>query len=125
MTIRTHPRKCYTLMVHSWSTPVSPTEAARRAGGRRRYNATRTFRAAVRRRQVIELLFAHGFTYGSQRRAAEALGVSPATITRDTKALQTWWVRSGFVIWPTDLRTPKGAARVLGRMAKTGQEIGG
>lgn len=61
--------------------------AFRRAGSRRRYNATRQVRAALRRVRVAELLDQTGHIRGSQRRIAQALGVSEATISRDVAAL--------------------------------------
>jgi hypothetical protein len=105
-------------MVRTWWIPVSRDEAARRAGGRRAYNASRQFKAAMRRERVIVLLLARGFDYGSQRHAAAILGVSPATITRDVRVLRTWLQRQGCPLWPTDLRTPKGAAKLIARMER-------
>jgi hypothetical protein len=66
-----------------WSAPTTPQEVYRRAGGRRRYNATRQLRAALRRRAVLKLLGEFGLGYGTQQRIAARLGVSAATISRD------------------------------------------
>jgi hypothetical protein len=109
-------------MYEPWWNPVIAEEAARRAGGRRGYNATRQFRARIRREHVIALLTARGFDYGSQRYAAMALGVSPATISRDVRVLRAWLRRQGCPLWPTDLRTPKGAARIINRMVESARE---
>ena len=103
---------------HPWSVWTNPEEAARRAGGRRHYNSLRQLRAALRRRAVIELLCQYGFDYGSQRRIATRLGVSPATISRDVQLLRTWWLARGGIIWPADLRTPKTTARIIARMSR-------
>jgi hypothetical protein len=103
-------------------TPVaSLDDVARRAGGRRHYNAIRPLRATMRRQQVISLLRAHGWSYGSQRRVAATLGVSSATVCRDIEALRAGWYRPGDAI---DLRTPEGAARLIGwmRMVTEGNE---
>jgi hypothetical protein len=59
----------------------------RRAGGRRRYNALRRDLAAFRRLQVADLLNEWGLVRGVQRRIAETLGVSEATISRDVAHL--------------------------------------
>lgn len=66
----------------SWS-PVSPDVAARRAGGRRRYNADRQADALLRRSRVAELLVEYGLDRGAQSRMAEELGVHRSTISRD------------------------------------------
>lgn len=62
----------------------------RRAGGRRRYNATRQVRARVRRESVARLWLAGKGRRGWQARAARQLGVSPATISRDFDAMLAW-----------------------------------
>ena len=70
-----------------WSAPVSDAEAARRAGGRRRYNAWRHFCAVWRRREVARLYLELGGGYGVQAAMARRLGVSQATVSRDMAAL--------------------------------------
>jgi hypothetical protein len=81
----------------SWSSPTSDAAAARRAGGRARYNATRRLQATLRRRELIERwedLARSGrslYDHGERARAAREFGVHPATITRDMKALQNEW----------------------------------
>ena len=74
-------------MSNGWSEWVSDNEAAARAGGRRRYNALRRDRALYRRIQVTERVLSDGWTYGTQARIAEELGVSHSTISRDLKAI--------------------------------------
>jgi DNA-binding NarL/FixJ family response regulator len=66
-----------------WSQPTSWAEVKRRAVGRYKYNAVRQVRAALRRRNVLQLLGERGWTYGSQAAIARQLGVSEATISRD------------------------------------------
>lgn len=75
----------------AWSAPVSDSEAYKRAGGRRRYNAVRRLRAILRRQQVAELL-ASGY---SQAEIAERLGVSQSTISRDVLHLRAETRRRG------------------------------
>jgi hypothetical protein len=81
----------------SWSSPTSDDAAARRAGGRARYNATRRLQATLRRRQLVERwedLARSGrslYDFRERARAAVALGVHPATITRDLRAIQNEW----------------------------------
>ena len=70
-------------MSNAWSALTDPGTVARRAGGRRRYNAWRQFRAAYRRRDVARLLL-DGMR---QCDIARALGVHPSTISRDVKYL--------------------------------------
>jgi hypothetical protein len=76
-------------MTAAWTAPTTPEAAARRAGGRRRYNAQRQFVAKYRRAILSKLLFAKGrlFERGTQAQLARDLGVSRATICRDVKAL--------------------------------------
>jgi hypothetical protein len=64
---------------------VSDSEAARRAGGRRRYNALRALRAELRRREVHRLVVELGGlgVWGLQSRIASALGVHRSTVHRD------------------------------------------
>jgi hypothetical protein len=99
-----------------WSAPTTDAEASRRAGGRRAYNTKRRFMAAHRRRKVLELLCrTTGFGYGCQARIAAILGTSPATVSRDCRALRQAWLDAGGIIWPADLYVPgeKKAARML------------
>ena len=66
-----------------WSYPVSNSEAARRAGGRNRYNAWRRFLKVQRRRLVAELLAA-GL---SHQEISAAIGAARRTIRRDVAAV--------------------------------------
>ena len=66
-----------------WAAPVSDQEAARRAGGRRGYNARRGLVQTFRRLKVVRL-FAQGKRPGE---IARELGVHPCTISRDLAAL--------------------------------------
>jgi hypothetical protein len=71
-----------------WSAPVSDDVAARRAGGRRRYNARRAFFAVFRQARVAKLLCkAPPLAHGAQAMIARALGVHRSTITRDVQRL--------------------------------------
>lgn len=76
-------------MTYAWSFPTTPDEVARRAGGRRHYNAWRQFRALHRRSEVARRLTVQGaFRRGFQARLARELGVSRATICRDVRELR-------------------------------------
>lgn len=75
-------------MQENWSAPTSWDEVCKRASGRRHYNAIRQFRAVFRRRKVARLWLAYGGEWGCQRRIAEELGVSEATISRDLDTLR-------------------------------------
>lgn len=76
-------------MTDAWSKPLSPSDAARRAGGRTRYNAQRGDMAMLRRIEVVRLLLAYGLGRGVRARIAKELNVHPSTITRDCQALFT------------------------------------
>ena len=90
----------------AWSARTSWDTVCKRAAGRRHYNSVRALRATMRRRQVLTLLAAGGWTYGSQAQIARQLGVSEATISRDLAVMlplveecstchqfipRTWW----------------------------------
>lgn len=81
----------------SWSAPINSDEAWKRAGGRRAYNARRTFAAEHRRAEVAKLLATFGVAKGVQAMIASKLGVSEPTISKDVKAL----LRSGCKVCPT------------------------
>jgi hypothetical protein len=71
-----------------WNHPRSWEEVCRRHAARRRWNAVRRVVAADRRRRVLELALAlGGLQRGAQSRIAAALGVHPATISRDLAKL--------------------------------------
>jgi hypothetical protein len=70
-----------------WVARTTPEEVARRASGRRHFNAVRTLQATVRRGHVSRLLLEYGHGYGVQRRIAKELRVSASTICRDVKFL--------------------------------------
>jgi hypothetical protein len=80
-------------MTAAWSAETSATEAARRAGGRRRYNAHRQALALYRRRKLARMLRAKDMlTRGYQARLARKLGVSRSTVCRDVRyLLQLGW----------------------------------
>lgn len=63
--------------------PTTPETAARRAGGRRRYNADRRDDALLRRHLAAGMLGEYGFERGAQSRMAEALGVHRSMVSRD------------------------------------------
>ena len=66
----------------AWAAPVSDHEAARRAGGRRGYNARRGLEQTFRRLKVARL-WREGKKPGE---IARELGVHPCTISRDLAA---------------------------------------
>jgi DNA-binding transcriptional ArsR family regulator len=66
-----------------WSARVPDDEAYRRAGGRRRYNAVRQFRAELRLEKVGHLL-RQGL---SRAEIARRLGVHPSTVSRDIRRM--------------------------------------
>ncbi len=74
----------------AWAAPTDPETVARRAAGRRRYNAMRQFWRELRRLELLERcpsLLALISRTGVQKRLAAELGVSPSTISRDVKAI--------------------------------------
>jgi hypothetical protein len=76
-------------MTTIWSAPTSNDAAARRAGGRRRFNAERQLAASYRREEVYTVLWREGKLHerGIRVRLAERLGVSYGTICTDVKKL--------------------------------------
>lgn len=66
---------------------VDSETAARRAGGRRRYNRERQDAAAVRRYLLVQMLDERSLDWGAQTQMAEALGVHRSTICRDLRWL--------------------------------------
>jgi hypothetical protein len=74
--------------IRHWSAPTDWQTVCARAGGRRRYNARRTFLANERRRQVLELLVARGgLARGAQAEIARRLQVHRSVISKDLKRL--------------------------------------
>jgi hypothetical protein len=71
----------------AWRQPTGWDEVTRRAAGRYKYNAVRKLRAQLRRREVLKLLGAWGWTYGVQAQIARVLNCSEATISRDVAQL--------------------------------------
>ncbi len=76
-----------------WYLFPSSSEAARRAGGRRRYNAQRQAQALARRIAILELLGAHVILNprGAQARIARHFDVNRSTICRDIAAIRAEW----------------------------------
>ncbi|HEY5387699.1 MAG TPA: hypothetical protein VIL79_07330 [Thermoleophilia bacterium] len=72
---------------NGWGETVPADVAARRAGGRRRYHATRHLARELRRQQVVELWQVYGLEHGAQAAIARALGVHRSTVCRDTAAI--------------------------------------
>ena len=69
-------------MTAAWTAETTPEAAARRAGGRRHYNAVRCFARILRRVEVMRRMTCQGtlFRHGFQTELARELGVSRATI---------------------------------------------
>lgn len=80
----------------TWSSPTSPEQAYRRAGGRRHYNAKRSEAAFRRRMEVFSALYGSGRTgsrvlrHGDRAELARTLGVSRSTVCRDVKEVWRW-----------------------------------
>ena len=81
----------------NWSTSVSTGEAARRAGGRRRYNRRRQNAAILRQIDIVGWWLDHAkegptlFDRGVQSLLAEKFGVSSSTVSRDYSAIFKRW----------------------------------
>lgn len=72
-----------------WSDSTDPETAARRAGGRRRYNAWRRMTALFRGMRLMEIAIAENlspWSRGFQSAMAERFGVHRSTICRDMKS---------------------------------------
>lgn len=70
-----------------WSGATSTDEVARRAAGRRLYNARRSEEREWRRLDVLAYLQERGWYHGLQAKIARELGVSEATISRDIASI--------------------------------------
>lgn len=86
------------MLATSWKKPTSPDEAARRAAGRRRFNAERQALAKKRRDEIKELIGEKGIVlcgigYGRGKGAmlANHFGVDRSTVSRDLAALMVEW----------------------------------
>jgi hypothetical protein len=89
------------MSVQQSSTPLTPEQIHRRAGGRRRYNAARRFARTLRRYRGMELYWSlqgqqldAGVLpkmWGLASRIAVLLGVSRATVCRDLQAMPNYW----------------------------------
>jgi hypothetical protein len=78
-------------MLTTWNAETSDSEAARRAGGRRRYNQMRQAKAARRLGRIIDIMARnrwHSRQWGIRAKIARELGVSRATICRDLQHLE-------------------------------------
>ena len=69
----------------------------RRAGGRRRYNATRRALVFWRLLELEAILRRDGYQVGDYARLAKRLGVSRATVCRDVRRL--WSAHGSALIW--------------------------
>src|SRR5262245_45486401 len=79
-----------------WSTPISSGDAARRAGGRRRYNAQRQREMWERRFEILRICSTEGdLPHGAQRLLAERFGVNKSVISRDLA-----WARKNILFDP-------------------------
>ncbi len=68
----------------TWSNWTTCEHAARRAGGRRHYNAHRQLLAELRRSALVDYLWASGMVpFGRGAELARHFGVSRSTICRD------------------------------------------
>ena len=73
-----------------WARQTGDRDAARRAGGRARYNAERARAAEERRRHVGDLLARHAGEPDQLALVATLLGISRATLWRDRQAIADW-----------------------------------
>ncbi len=71
----------------NWGCGTNDSEASRRAGGRRKYNAVRQSMALIRQAEVAKMYCAGGFRWGIQSEIARKLGVHRATVSRDVKLI--------------------------------------
>ena len=67
----------------AWTKWTDWDTVCKRAAGRAHYNSIRTYRAELRRGEVLQLLQEWGWGHGTQARIARCLGVSAATVSRD------------------------------------------
>jgi hypothetical protein len=79
-----------------WATQIDSGRAARRAGGRRRYNAQRQREMWERRFEIVRICSTEGdLPRGAQRLLAERFGVHKSVISRDMA-----WARKNILFDP-------------------------
>ena len=78
-------KKGLNMRATNWTAQTDSQTAARRAGGRRRYNAWRRLLAHARLGAVVKELNEVGFSRGYQSEIARRLGVHRSTVHRDFK----------------------------------------
>jgi len=103
----------------SWSKLTTHSEAARRAGGRRRINAVRHWDVIQRRAKVFKTVSERGlagFDRGVRAQIARELGVSRSTISRDVAAI--------FVAPPDELPAEMTNATMIRVLSSTGARLG-
>ena len=106
-------------MATSWSKLTTHSEAARRAGGRRRINAVRHWGVIQRRAKVFKTVSERGlagFDRGVRAQIARELGVSRSTISRDVAAI--------FVAPPDELPAEMTNATMIRVLSSTGARLG-
>jgi len=84
-----------------WSKPISDSNAAKRAGGRRRYNAERKRRMWERRFTILRIMRSTvgDLPHGGQQLLAERFGVHKCVISRDVAwARRIGWLGDGFTL---------------------------
>lgn len=72
----------------NWTVQTDPKTAAKRASGRRRFNAWRKRVALVRLGLIVKELADVGFLRGNQSEIARRLGLHRSTICRDMQILK-------------------------------------
>ena len=105
-------------MATSWSKLTTHSEAARRAGGRRRINAVRHWGVIQRRAKVFKTVSERGlagFNRGVRAQIARELGVSRSTISRDVAAI---------FFAPRELPAEMTNAAVIRLLSSTGARLG-
>ena len=74
----------------NWGAQTDFDTVCKRASGRRSYNAMRSFRAALRTHQIVNLAIEMNlslFAHGTQARIARALGIHRSIVNRAVKAI--------------------------------------
>ena len=99
--------------MQQFTTPLTPDQIHRRAGGRRRHNRDRRFARSVRRLRVFELFWSlqepqlnAGVLpkrWGLATRIAALLGVSRATVSRDLQAMPRFFGTGPHGPWWPDM----------------------
>jgi len=85
----------------NWNEPATPEIAARRAGGRRRYNRWRQLQSTLRLIRIVEFMYRNGWTgreWGIRAKIAREIGLLRSTIARDMQHVERALIDTSYAL---------------------------